>query len=278
MLPLSIPSDEAGGLLLASYVMLAFGALAFLTLAFVPAPYGRYSTGAHWLYGPLLPARAAWLLQELPSFAVPAALWWGAATGTRIPGFGALPPGAPDVRSLNPNTVLLAMLLLHYFNRTFVYPLRLAGGKPTPLLVFLLALVFCAYNGALQGRWLTAHAVYPAGYLTSPRFLMGAALWAAGLAANWHADATLRALRRPGETGYKIPRGGLFELVSAANLTGEILEWAGWALAANSLPAMAFAVFTFANIAPRGAQHHKWYLATFRDYPKSRRAVIPWVW
>lgn len=37
------------------------------------------------------------------------------------------------------------------------------------------------------------------------------------------------------------------------------VEWAGWAVAAYpSLPAIAFAVFTFANLAPRGWRHHLW--------------------
>ncbi len=48
-----------------------------------------------------------------------------------------------------------------------------------------------------------------------------------------------------GEKGYKIPRGGMFEYISGANFFGEILEWAGFALAAWSLPAFAFALFTF---------------------------------
>lgn len=83
---------------------------------------------------------------------------------------------------------------------------------------------------------------------------------------------------RPTETGYKIPRGGAFELVSGANFFGEIVEWFGFALAAWSLPAFAFAVFTFANIGPRAASHHQWYLKKFPDYPRNRRAVIPFVW
>lgn len=79
--------------------------------------------------------------------------------------------------------------------------------------------------------------------------------------------------------GYKIPHGGLFELVSAANYFAEIIEWSGYALLTWSLPGAAFAFFTLSNLVPRGVQHHAWYLRRFgAAYPKRRRAVLPWVW
>ena len=77
--------------------------------------------------------------------------------------------------------------------------------------------------------------------------------------------------------GYKIPRGGCFEYVSGANYFGEMLEWCGYAVAANSLPAAAFAFFTISNIGPRGWQHHLWYKEHFPGYPKHRRAVVPFL-
>jgi len=57
-----------------------------------------------------------------------------------------------------------------------------------------------------------------------------------------------------------------------------MLEWIGFALASWSLPAATFAAFTFLNTAPRGAAHHRWYLDKFEDYPKQRKAVIPYIW
>ena len=42
-----------------------------------------------------------------------------------------------------------------------------------------------------------------------------------------------------------------------------------------NLPALSFAVWTFANLVPRAVSHHKWYRRTFPDYPPARRAVIP---
>ncbi|KAK9828069.1 hypothetical protein WJX81_007841 [Elliptochloris bilobata] len=232
------------------------------------APYGRYSSSA---WGSMLiPARVAWLTQEAPSFLVPAGLL---AYELARPAASAAPLAA-----LSPSSALLACFLVHYFHRAFVYPLAVQrGSKPTPLPIWLMALAFCTYNGVMQGLYLMY--VHPAsGSRADAIFWLGLALWALGWGVNLHSDSVLRNLRAPGETGYKVPRGGAFELVSAANYTGEILEWAGFALAIRSLPGLAFAVFTFVNLAPRGAAHHEWYLKRFEHYPRSRRAVIPFLW
>jgi 3-oxo-5-alpha-steroid 4-dehydrogenase 1 len=133
-------------------------------------------------------------------------------------------------------------------------------------------------NGYLNGRWLfTFSDPYPREWLLDPRFIAGTCLFVAGLALNHHSDEVLRRLRRPGETGYKIPRGGLYRWVSCPNYLGEIIEWTGWAIATWSLPGLLFAVWTFANLAPRGWEHHGWYKEKFADYPKDRRAIIPFV-
>jgi len=85
-------------------------------------------------------------------------------------------------------------------------------------------------------------------------------------------------LRQPGETGYRIPQGGLYRWISCLNYFGEIIEWAGWAIATWSLPGLAFAVWTFANLAPRARAHHAWYHQHFPEYPRERRALLPGIW
>jgi len=77
---------------------------------------------------------------------------------------------------------------------------------------------------------------------------------------------------------YKIPPStGLFYFVSAANYTGEIIEWIGFGIACGSLASFAFAVYTMSNLIPRALKHHEWYLQTFgAEYEKlGRKAVIP---
>ena len=150
---------------------------------------------------------------------------------------------------------------------------READLAPVPFLQ-----AFCVYNGYMQTKYLLDEA--PLSAALTPRLVIGLATWLTGWAINLHSDNTLLALRKPGDKKgvYRIPRGGLFEYVSAANYSGEILEWAGWAIASGSWPAAAFAFFTFCNLTPRGWRHHQWYRSQFPRYPRQRKAVIPFVW
>ncbi|XP_016808419.1 3-oxo-5-alpha-steroid 4-dehydrogenase 1 isoform X3 [Gorilla gorilla gorilla] len=161
--------------------------------------------------------------------------------------------------------------------RCLIYPFLMRGGKPMPLLACTMAIMFCTCNGYLQSRYLSHCAVYADDWVTDPRFLIGFGLWLTGMLINIHSDHILRNLRKPGDTGYKIPRGGLFEYVTAANYFGEIMEWCGYALASWSVQGAAFAFFTFCFLSGRAKEHHEWYLRKFEEYPKFRKIIIPFL-
>ena len=72
-----------------------------------------------------------------------------------------------------------------------------------------------------------------------------------------------------------MPYGGLFKYISCPNHLGEIIEWIGFAILTCSLPTLAFALWTMANLIPRSMEHHKWYIKKFQDYPRDRKAIIP---
>ena len=80
---------------------------------------------------------------------------------------------------------------------------------------------------------------------------------------------------RAGWIVMELPATVMFLYVSCPNYLGELLEWAGWALATWSLGGLAFFVYTAANLVPRARSNHRWYRGRFEDYPESRRAVIP---
>lgn len=263
---------------LVAYVMILVGWVVIVVEVGLGAhaPYGRHGAlPSARRFGPLIPAKLAWAFQESWAFLIPVALLLSSPEST-LQRFQAAPEDA----------LLLSMFMGHYAYRAFVFPLRMRGGKSMRIGICFLAALFCLVNGYLQGRTWTASG---GGWPLQPRrldsaasvtvFAAGVALWALGLWVNLHADHVLRMLRKPGETGYRIPHGGAFTLVSGANYFGEIVEWCGYAMASGgALPAVAFAFFTFANTAPRAHHHHLWYREKFEDYPRERRAVIPFIW
>lgn len=232
----------------------------FVVLFFVNAPYGRHIRQG---WGPLISNRFAWVLMELPAalvFAVCFAL-------------GNVPKSLPLL-------LFFTLWELHYVHRTFIYPLTIRDGfKKMPIAVIGMGFGFNLINAYANGRYLfSLSGGYPQSWLHESRFLAGVTLFLAGFIVNRWADLALRGLRKPGETGYSIPYGGLFRWVSCPNYLGEIIEWSGWVLATWSLPGLAFAVWTFANLAPRARSHHAWYHANFPEYPAERKALIPWIW
>ncbi|XP_022324490.2 3-oxo-5-alpha-steroid 4-dehydrogenase 2-like [Crassostrea virginica] len=250
-----------GSLSLVSGVMMCWGLSNFVSLQFTTAPYGRY-VRAGW--GVPVSARLAWFLQELPSFLVPLLISLGRYN---------------DFQNLHAhNNVLIGCFLLHYFHRTFIFPLRIRGGKPVPLVPFLVAVFFCTVNGAVQtyGVLLSNSEIRHGSQQI--RLCSGIVTFLSGMYINIRSDILLTQLRG-GSTGeYKIPRGFLFEYVSGANFLGEIVEWIGFYVACYNLPSLAFAVFTLCNIGPRAFHHHRFYRQKFKDYPSNRKALIPFIW
>lgn len=242
--------------------VLVFAALMF----FVNAAYGRHDSAEKaWWWGPGVPTRAAWIVMEAPSSLGFAVIYF------------------LGERALEPVPLLLfALWQAHYFHRSFVYPWqrRVRPDDTTPLLVPVLAFgtnLGISFLNATILSWPEVGGDYPVGWLGDPRLIAGVAVFAAGYYVNRKADAMLAALRRPGETGYRIPRGWLYERVSCPNYLGELLVWVGWAIATWSLAGAVFVLWTAANLLPRARANHRWYQATFPDYPPQRRAVIPGV-
>ena len=133
------------------------------------APYGRYFEEGR-AYGFLVPGKAAWIaqvrgrnlartrgvpgnpprgpcycVQECPTllfaFGSAALCWWH---------------GPCEALAHTPNQILLALFALHYVHRTLIFPLRIVGGKPTPVVIMLMAMAFCVWNGYGLGPRLAA--------------------------------------------------------------------------------------------------------------------------
>ncbi|KAM6916174.1 3-oxo-5-alpha-steroid 4-dehydrogenase 2b isoform 2-T2 [Xenentodon cancila] len=219
--------------------------------------YGRHMTLSS--EARTVPARLAWFLQEMPALLMPLLLMLPLHTSSSLG-----------------KHLLLRTFCLHYFQRTFVYAL-LTRGQPFPLGVMVAAAFFCLLNGFLQGHYLLHCAQFDDEWFAGYRYNIGLMIFYIGMAINIHSDYILRNLRKTKEIVYRIPKGGLFEFVSGANYLGEIVEWFGYAVATWSLPTLSFSVFSLCFIGPRAHYHHRFYQEKFEEYPKFRKALIPFI-
>lgn len=237
------------------YIWIALAIVLFPLQLFVSAPYGRHSKTT---WGPMLSNKLGWVLME--SWAL--VTFW-------------------TVYSLHfkSNTYALffaSLYTLHYIHRSFIFPLRTnTKGKQMPLLIALFALIFNSINAACLAFFLSEVSNYPVGYIFKWNFLLGFFLFFAGAFINIKSDSILINLRKPGEIDYKIPQGFLFRYISCPNHFGEIVEWFGFMLMVWNLAGVAFLVWTASNLLPRALHHHKWYQQHFPNYPKERKAVLP---
>lgn len=246
---------------LITYAWMLMAVATGIVMLFVTAPYGRH-TSEKW--GPVINNKMGWVIMELPSLVIMLYfLFWG-------------------TKSFNSFVwILFVLWIFHYLNRALIYPFRIrATSKKMPLVIMLSAIFFNIVNAGLNGYYLSELAPsneYSAQWFFSRHFIIGIILFITGMSINWKSDALLINLRKPGETGYKIPKGFLFDYITSPNLFGEIIEWTGFALMALNLPAFSFLIWVFANLIPRARNHHNWYKKNFPDYPPDRKIVIPFV-
>jgi 3-oxo-5-alpha-steroid 4-dehydrogenase 1 len=231
----------------------------FILLLVISAPYGKHYRHG---WGTVILSRTAWIFMESPAFFVILILFIAGKSYT--------------------HAITLIFILLwqmHYIQRTFIYPFLLTRNKKNfPVIIAAMGFIFNIINGYINGYYLFfIYPHYPLSWLIDVRFITGFIIFITGFAINLHSDKILRELKSEADNSYKIPHRGLYRIISSPNYFGEIIEWIGWALLTWSPPGLVFALFTIANLLPRALSHHRWYRKTFPDYPRERKAIIPFL-
>ena len=158
------------------------------------------------------------------------------------------------------------------------------GKSKMPIAVMLMGMTFNTFNAYIIGEWLYSPelngGMYTINWLWSPQFIIGTLVFIAGMTINLHSDHVIRNLRKPGDTKHYIPRKGLYKYVTSANYFGEFTEWLGYAILTWSPAGALFAVWTFANLAPRAKSLTEKYEAEFgEEYRKlNKKHIIPFIW
>lgn len=245
------------------WVMSFLAIVVFICLYFITAGYGQFRT-KRWGYS--IDNRVAWFLMEAPVFFVMLIIWCRAGFPFHLP-----------------ELILLGLFLVHYFQRSFVFPCLMKGHSRMPLSIMMIGIIFNVINGIMQGGglfWFPIPAyTQGASYLLRWNAIVGIIVFLFGMIVNCHSDYVIRHLRQPGDTRHYLPQAGFYRYVTSANYFGELVEWIGFAIAAANPAAWVFALWTGANLIPRAHAIHRKYHEEFGDEAVgTRRRIIPLVY
>lgn len=243
--------------------MIVLAVIVFFALQRVTAGYGMMYTK---IWGPTINNRIGWVLMEAPVFFAMLALWL-----------------CSPRKGEAPLIVMCSLFLLHYFQRSFIFPLMIKGKGRMPLAIILMGITFNLLNAYMIGGWLfyiSPVDAYPTDWLYNPLFILGAIIFFIGMGINLHSDRIIRNLRKPGDTKHYIPRGGFYNYVTSANYFGEFTEWVGFAILTWSVAGAVFALWTFANLAPRARKLHARYISEFGDEYRDMnlKYILPFIY
>ena len=99
-------------------VMALIAVAVFICLFFVDAGYGKFCQPK---WGPSVGNRLGWILMEAPVFIAMLLLWWFS-----------------DRKTDPVRLVFLLLFELHYFHRSFIFPLQIRGRSRMPLSIILM--------------------------------------------------------------------------------------------------------------------------------------------
>lgn len=245
------------------FVMAITAVIVFIALYHIEAGYGKMISKK---WGPAINNRVAWICMESPVFFVLLYFWASSDRQWNIAPF-----------------LFFLFFQIHYFQRSFIFPLMLKGKSKMPLSIMVMGVMFNTINGYMQGEWiffLSPENMYTAEWLSTPQFIVGSILFFTGMGINLHSDYVIRHLRKPGDTKHYLPKKGMYHYVTSANYFGEITEWVGFAILTWSLSGAMFAVWTMANLVPRANSIYKRYSVEFADEFKelNPKRVFPFLY
>ncbi len=235
---------------------------------FTQSPYGRFASDK---YGISLNPKLGWWLMEIPATVV---FLYFFITGTN---------------NTSPVVIVLCLVwLIHYANRGWFFPLSIRVAKSERksfgIMVVALGMFVTAMHGYLNATFFTEYGEHlqTIDWFTDPRFMIGIIIYYFGYILTVHSEAVVRNLRDPndlesGKEEFKIPYGGGYKYVSSPTYLGELIAWAGFSIMTWSWAGVLIFCITAGNLIPRAFATHKWYLEAFDDYPKDRKALIPFI-
>jgi 3-oxo-5-alpha-steroid 4-dehydrogenase 1 len=241
---------------------IVFDIITFIILFFITAHYGRHTSNTGKLI--IVSDKFAWIIEEIPTLII--SVYY---TSDYI-------SSAEKINYLK--FLMIAFYYIHYFHRSIIYPFKLfSKGRKLPIDIALMGSTFNFFNATMINRSIFYFSDYTLENLMSPIFGLGCLLYGIGMYINIYHDYYILREKKRLNGAYFIPEEFLFKYICSPNYFGEIIEWIGFALATRTVSGLVFSISTFSNLFPRAISHKRWYQEKFKEFPKNRRAIVPFL-
>lgn len=150
---------------------------------------------------------------------------------------------------------------------------KYSGGTGVDSVILISAGYFFSAAAMIYIQSLTQGVAEPVIDLKYP----GLVLFLVGISGNFYHHYLLSKLRKGNEKGYKIPTGGLFDLVICPHYLFEILGFIGISFIAQTPLSYFTAIGVASYLMSRSYATRKWYLSKFENFPKNIKALFPFV-
>lgn len=172
-------------------------------------------------------------------------------------------------------TLVTSAIAVHFFKRLFevLFIHKYSGSMPMDTAIFISGSYFLYVVAVAYSQHLSAGFPEP---MIDLKYA-GTVMFLVGIIGNFYHHYLLSKLRKEGEKQYKIPYGGLFNLVICPHYLFEILGFIGISCISQTVFALSFTVGSTSYLIGRSYATRKWYLSKFEDFPKDVKAIIPYV-
>lgn len=167
--------------------------------------------------------------------------------------------------------VVILAIVLHFSKRVLESLFLHKYSGPTGLGTTVAIASFYSF-AAFFISWLNVKSISKVDIL----FVLGIALYAIGIIGNFIHHKILVDMRKD-SMEYFIPHAGLFKYVVCPHYLFEIFTWSGIFLLSRHLGALLVLGMMSAYLLARSLKTLEWYQEKFTDFPKDKKALIPFV-
>lgn len=241
---------------------IVFDIITFIILFFITAHYGRHIRNNFKLI--IVSDKIGWIIEEFPTIIISVYYTYYYIILTEKINYIKL--------------VMIGFYYCHYLHRSIIYPINLfTNSRKMPIDIVLMGSTFNFFNSIMINRSIFIFSDYTVENVYNFTFLFGCSIFLIGMYINIYHDYYILSEKKRLNGAYFIPDVFLFNYICSPNYLGEIIEWIGFAIATKTLSGMIFFISTFSNLFPRAISHLKWYREKFKEFPKNRKAIIPFL-